>query len=144
LALQRWSLVTRLSNSPAVSFCTSSSSLWVRTQHAAELFPRAPRPALKLKLRVGNAVVGTGVDCDPWDQGRKNKSFDVARLLHNVLARKIVTTLPQHLFQNLALLRSEQIVVVANIGSGKVFVEVSAIPLHAGIIGPNSCRSDLL
>jgi hypothetical protein len=47
-----------------------------RLQHAADLFQGACRPALKLKLRIGYAIVGAGVDCDARD--RKHKP----RILH--------------------------------------------------------------
>ncbi len=93
----------------------------VGAQDVTELLPRSSGPALKLQLRVSHAVVRSGIDGDSRNQRRKRKPADAARLFHDVLTRKIIAALLQHLFENLALLGSEQIVGVADIRAGRYF-----------------------
>ena len=46
------------------------------------------------------------------------------------------TALLEHLLQNLARLGSEPVVIISNVGAGKIFLEVLALPFHADVIGP--------
>src|SRR5436309_1045329 len=125
-------------------------SLFLGAENLAELIPRAAVPALQLQLRVRHTAFRARVDRNTRYESGKRQAAYVPRLLDDILAREIVTALLEHLLQDLSLLRTEQLIGVADVGARQVFREMLTVPFDAGVVGPflvvrilcNRCRDD--
>lgn len=99
------------------------------------MLPPRPRPALKLELGPDHVVGCAGVDPDSRQRCRQCEVLQGFRLLDDVVAREIVTALPEYLLQHHPLLAGE-IARIRNVGAGQVFIEKGAIRLNALITLP--------
>src|SRR5207249_1441681 len=97
-----------------------------------------------------HTAFGARVDRNTRYESGERQSAYVPRLLDEVLARKIVTELLEHLLEDLSLLRTEQIIGITDVRARQVFREMLTVPFDAGVVGPllivrilgDRCRDD--
>src|SRR5438445_9473802 len=92
------SLVVRAVNSPAGKAVSAAD---VARDDIAEALPALALVSHELKLGDRREIAGAGIDLDTREQAAELKSLDARRLLHDVLAGKLVAAGFQHMHERL-------------------------------------------